>query len=587
MNRKLYFFVGLIILEITQIFSAFAQVEDLCSLLQTDLRKEAECGEYSATMVSGTELSGDFALNLAEASDYINLTFQISTPGYYSVMVGGVAKYGAGKVVNVTVNGTTSSVAIAETGDISAGSFDLPAGDVLVKITPNWTWGVVDYVELVPDQSVSQEFSLNGPVTAGATEEAVKIYSFLKENFGKKSVSGAMLGDMDHYTAGASVKTHEDVEIYYTTASKYPALVGVDFMNATGKSADTGNSYYTTYTEKSLDAMRSLWALGGIPKFTWHWRDPSRATDQFYARNNSDHSDGTTMNFTSVMNEDGSWNTSSELYQNMIKDIDVIADYFLQLQKEGIAGIFRPLHEASGGWFWWGTQGGANYVKLYRLIYDEMVNVKGVKNLLWVWNPNSSTDEEWNPGKEYYDIISVDIYTYENGGPKYHVYDSQSADFLKLKSLSNSEKLIALTECGSIPDVELCYSSTVPTAWSWWMPWYESWNGHWVTYGTESSVLKRVMNDERIITLDDMPGWDNYNVSIKKISAQSSLIYPTRIRDGFYITQPASSVVVRSIDGRSVYETDHAGVQYVNSEKWPKGTYLVAIDGMTVKVIKL
>ena len=80
MNRKLYFFVGLIILEITQIFSAFAQVEDLCSLLQTDLRKEAECGEYSATMVSGTELSGDFALNLAEASDYINLTFQISTP---------------------------------------------------------------------------------------------------------------------------------------------------------------------------------------------------------------------------------------------------------------------------------------------------------------------------------------------------------------------------------------------------------------------------------------------------------------------------------------------------------------------------
>ena len=95
------------------------------------------------------------------------------------------------------------------------------------------------------------------------------------------------------------------------------------------------------------------------------------------------------------------------------------------------------------------------------------------------------------------------------------------------------------------------------------------------------------MNDERIITLDDMPGWDNYNVSVKNISTQSSVVYPTRIRDGFYITQPASSVVVRSIDGRSVYETDHAGVQYVNSEKWPKGTYLVEIDGMTVKVIKL
>ena len=44
------------------------------------------------------------------------------------------------------------------------------------------------------------------------------------------------------------------------------------------------------------------------------------------------------------------------------------------------------------------------------------------------------------------------------------------------------------------------------------MPWYESpsWNGGYVSQ-TAASVWQKNLADERIITLDKMPGWDNYS----------------------------------------------------------------------------
>lgn len=44
--------------------------------------------------------------------------------------------------------------------------------------------------------------------------------------------------------------------------------------------------------------------------------------------------------------------------------------------------------------------------------------------------------------------------------------------------------------------------------WSWWMPWYQTWNGGFVDK-TSAAEWKKCMNDPRVITLDDMKeaGW--------------------------------------------------------------------------------
>lgn len=48
--------------------------------------------------------------------------------------------------------------------------------------------------------------------------------------------------------------------------------------------------------------------------------------------------------------------------------------------------------------------------------------------------------------------------------------------------------------------------------WSWWMPWYQTWNGNFLDQ-TVNDVWKANVKSPCAITLSEMPGWDNYTIS--------------------------------------------------------------------------
>jgi len=337
------------------------------------------------------------------------------------------------------------------------------------------------------------------PVTAGATGGAQKLYNFLAVNHGVKTISGMMTGDVG---SGTDVKTLVDVDSMYLRTGKYPAIVGFDYLFATGKKAS--DSWYKSYTGLTLTYAKDLWSKGGIPAFTWHWKDPSDSVDAFYTN-------ATTFDYTKGFKTGTTtWDTTSATYKQILSDIDEIAANFLVLQKDSVAAIFRPLHEASGGWFWWGTKGGAAFQSLYTLIYDRMVNVDGVKNLVWVWNPQYATDVDWNPGASKYDVISMDIY---------EAYDYTTKFVAGHKALATSfgtDKIFAVSENGPIPDASTM--KTNGTVWSWWMPWYQSWGGKFLDQ-TVDAVWKANMADPCTITLDEMPGWGSYTLATTKATA--------------------------------------------------------------------
>jgi len=342
------------------------------------------------------------------------------------------------------------------------------------------------------------------PVTEGATGGAQKLYNFLATNYGVKTISGMMTGDVGSAT---DIKSQVDVDTMYQKTGKYPVLVGFDFLFATG--LNSSSSWYQSYTNTALTLAKDLWNKGGIPAFTWHWKDPSDSVDQFYVNG---HDTVTTFDFTKGFNSGTTtWNTSSTVYQELVSDIDEIAAYFLQLQKDSVAAVFRPLHEASGAWFWWGTQGGAAYQALYNLVYDRMVNVDGVKNLVWVWNPEYATDTDWNPGSTKYDVISLDIYEAYNYTNKFVTgYNTLTTNF------GAENKIFAVSENGPIPDISTMTLNK--TVWSWWMPWYQSWSGKFLDQ-TMDAVWKANMSDPCTITLDEMPGWNNYTISTSQVEA--------------------------------------------------------------------
>lgn len=462
------------------------------SYAQGDMKLEAEDAVYeNCELVENDQYSGGKALVMKADNDKITFTYTASASGKYTVYVGYDGQWGE-KTVNISVNGSNSTFQTPVKGasEEEIGAFIMNEGENTIVITPSWTWYLIDYIRIAEGSSSTVDFDIaQAPVDANASEAAKKLYTFLYDNFGKKTISGMMTGDMT--SANGDITKHDDVKAVYEASGKYPALVGFDFLFATGRSED--QDWCKDYTNKAIALAQDLYQRGGIPAFTWHWHDPSRSTDDFY-------SNKCTVKIADALNADGSWNTSSGLYQYIVKDIHTIADYFLQLQEAGVACIFRPLHEASGGWFWWGRdKDAAAFQKLYHLVFDEMVNVKGVHNVLWVWNAGEN-DADWNPGEAYYDIVSADIYNSPGD------YSSNYATFDKLKSLTGGKKIIALSENGPIPDIDKEISEEA--VWSWWMPWYQTWDGDFVNQTSQEEWTK-CMGDERVITLEDLSaGWD-------------------------------------------------------------------------------
>lgn len=320
-----------------------------------------------------------------------------------------------------------------------------------------------------PAPPVTPRFNINGGlVTPGSTKQATALYTFLKDNYGKKILSGVM-----------TLNSFDETSWLKTNTGKEPAIVGLDFMHC--------NRNYNWYDdEQPIKDARAYWDRNGLPVLCWHWRDPSRATEEFYTRTAS-KPNGTTFDVSKINDP------ASPEYTAMISDIDFVAGLLKKLQEQNVPVIWRPLHEAAGGWFWWGAKGAAPCKKLFQVMYDRMVNFHGLKNLVWVWT-REPNDNDWYPGDAYVDIVGRDIY-------KQGDHSSQLSEFNALNTLYGTKKMITLSECGSIPDADNLVADGA--AWSWFMPWY----GYFTRNSTHNSLdlWKKMFASDYVITLDEMP----------------------------------------------------------------------------------
>jgi len=296
------------------------------ALAQSNAKLEAENASYvNCTLTQDSKYSGGKALEITKDDARITFKYNNTAKGKYTVYVGYDGLYGD-KSVKLSVNGSSGTFLTKGKGETAVGNYFMNQGENAIVITPFWTWFRIDYIRIEKSTDALPFNIASAPVDQNATESAKKIYAFLYNNFGKKTISGIMTGDMS--SANGDVTQHNDVKAVYQASGKYPALIGFDFMNTTGANED--DYWSMSYTNAVIRLVKDTYKRGGIPAFTWHWRDPSRNTNEFYT-------DRCYMKISNAMKTDGTWNTSSSLYQNIIKDIDVIADYFLELQDAGIA----------------------------------------------------------------------------------------------------------------------------------------------------------------------------------------------------------------------------------------------------------
>jgi mannan endo-1,4-beta-mannosidase len=313
-------------------------------------------------------------------------------------------------------------------------------------------------------------------VTPNPSPETLKLYLFLKENYGQKIISGTV--------ANVNWNTYEADWVYHHTG-KYPALNAFDYIHLYASPANWIN-YENTQT------VENWWNNNGIVSAMWHWNVPVAQGSDSYEF----YTDKTSFDIAKAVQE-GTYEN------NIIKaDLEKIANLLLLLKQKNIPILWRPLHEAAGKWFWWGAKGAQPYKALWKLMF-ETFETKGLNNLIWVWTAELN-DNAWYPGDEYVDIIGRDMYNKPDAS-------GMAGEYKTLKNRFPN-KIITLSECGNVAGITGQWNENAN--WSWFMPWYDyerTNNPAGNTFNSEqhqhadAAFWKNAFANPKVITRNEMP----------------------------------------------------------------------------------
>lgn len=553
------------------------------------IRVEAEdavpADDHKIETLTDAKASGGKYVEMGEGD--LSFTVDMPSDGYYTLYVSYKLPTDRGsKTQNLTLNGSSAGqVTFGVSDDFkvlkAAGKIKLKKGENAIGIVHSWGWVAVDYIEVSEYEATPWNISPT-PVTPEPTESAQKLYNFLLSNFGKRTISGVMterpFENNGQYTP-QDFDTQTELSYINKASGKNVVLVGFDFLHSSGKSSD--QQWYQGYTHASLEMAKTVWKKGGIPQFNWHWKDPMHDVEAFYTESSgntpfTEFSIGLAYDTTT-----GKWKTDSDEYKALMRDMEMIADSLLTLQKEGVAVLWRPLHEASGKWFWWGTDGAKPCVALYKLMFDTFVNKKGLHNLIWVWTTDEAPDAlDWYPGDEYVDVVGRDYYYY----PREANHASLVSSFEKVKEMYGAKKIVTLSENGSVPYPDEMKADGAN--WSWFMPWYGDYAMEGWANDNNAESWNTVMNNDYIITLEDMPGWDKYEMQPTAIASSKKVAPAVRLagRDlQVNLNASTAQVSIYDLQGNRVLVRKMSQNGTIALSRLARGPYLVKIqaNGLT------
>ena len=177
------------------------------------------------------------------------------------------------------------------------------------------------------------------------------------------------------------------------------------------------------------------------------------------------------------------------------EDLKNAAAYLKLLRDADIPVLWRPFHEAAGGWFWWGKDA-ASFKSLWIAMFNYF-KTEGLDNLIWVWTTEGD-DSDWYPGDQYVDIVGRDIYNKETADCVSE-YTSIAGNY--------GNKIVSLSECGTVGLISEQWASGA--RWSWFMPWYDGTNedGSPVVHADEA-WWKDAMSQEFVVSREELPSME-------------------------------------------------------------------------------
>ena len=281
------------------------------------------------------------------------------------------------------------------------------------------------------------------PIDPKATAETKNLYV----NLQRLSAKGTMFGHQDDLAYGVGWKYEPGRSDIKEVVGEYPAVFGWDLGRLEFDS--TANLDKVPFDKQRAFAQQ-VYAQGGLNTYSWHLNNPLDPKKTSW-----DKQDSTIRHlFTD--------RKALKRYKSWLKKVAVYMKSLKGPNGEAIPVIFRPFHEHTGSWFWWGRNhcSPAEYVKMWHYTVDYL-RKKKVHNLLYAYSTDrfSSREDylERYPGDDYVDIVGFDIYHRPAGDTAKRFIPETRRMVETLRAIGQEKhKVWAMTETGlaqvSLPD---------------------------------------------------------------------------------------------------------------------------------------
>ena len=273
----------------------------------------------------------------------------------------------------------------------------------------------------------------------------------LLANLKKVSSKGIMFGHHDDTNYGIGWDGEEGRSDVKSVCGDYPAVISFDLGHIElGDTVSLDNVPFSKIRREILNQYQR----GGMSSLSWHLRNPLTGGDSW------DVSD------TTVVKSVLPGGSNHEKFTGWVSKVSAFINSLQTEDGVKVPVLFRPWHEHTGRWFWWGEKLCTPEDKALWHMTVDILREDGVNNALYAYSPGSEPQDTVQylkryPGDDLVDVIGFDTYQFDR--------DSYIANLEKSLAIIDSigkvhNKIIAITETGyeGIPDSKWWTGTLLP-----------------------------------------------------------------------------------------------------------------------------
>lgn len=304
-------------------------------------------------------------------------------------------------------------------------------------------------VLLITTMACQSNTAENAPgKTPLADPEATEQTRALFYNLQELAKDNILFGHQDDLAYGVNWINEPGRSDIKAVAGSYPAVYGWE-LGDLGNAGAKQNLDDVDF-EQMKGWIKEGYRRGGVITLSWHMDNPV--------------SGGSSWDTTDAINQMIPGGARHDHYKKML---DRFADFIndLKVTSNGtevmVPVIFRPFHEHTGGWFWWGEGHVSpdNYKKVWRFTVEYLRSEKDLHNLLYAYSPSSPVEYDYQkywekyPGDQYVDLLGFDHYHHSEATSS-QIRELGDALGWLVRQAEERNKIAALTEGGfeGIPD---------------------------------------------------------------------------------------------------------------------------------------